>query len=105
MKKLILAMMGEQVKLLSLQQDKVIASNRKANCQKPPYHFLVTSLTERAYNILLAYPVISTKDAMAFIIPYTLLTPHFLLSIEGFTLGISDLSTVQDVEYKVTRVV
>ena len=80
MKKLILTMTGEQVKLSSLQQDKVIASNRKADCQKQLYCFLVTSLTKRACNILLIYPIISIKDTIAFILIHP--TDPMLLAVD-----------------------
>lgn len=98
-------MTGERAKLSSPQQDKAIATNRKADRQKPPYYFLVTGLSEEACNILNSHPIISTADSTAFIVPYTPPTPRFFLSIEGFTLSIRDAPAIQEAEHEVRRVV
>ncbi|KAG6886873.1 hypothetical protein C0992_001894 [Termitomyces sp. T32_za158] len=105
LKGLILKMTGERAKLSSPQQEKAIKTNRKADRQKPPYHFLVTGLSERAHRVIMANPIISTKDASAFIIPYTPPVPRFLCSIEGFTLSIKDATAVHKAELEAMRIV
>ncbi|KAG6886769.1 hypothetical protein C0992_002450 [Termitomyces sp. T32_za158] len=102
---LVRKMTGERAKLSSPQQEKTIKTNRKADCQKPPYHFLITGLLDRAHRILMANPVISTKEASAFIIPYSPPVPSFLCSIEGFTLSIKDPEAVHEAEFEATRIV
>ena len=105
LKALIFKMTGKKAKLSSLQQDKMLSANRKADRQKPPYHFLVTGISERAHNVLLHNSIILTKDVTAFIVPYSPPTPRFLLSIEGFTLSIKDQEVIQEAEQVVTRIV
>ncbi|KAG6866601.1 hypothetical protein C0993_007496, partial [Termitomyces sp. T159_Od127] len=98
-------MTGEKAKLSLPQQEKAIKTHKKVDHQKPPYHLLITGLSEQAHNLLMVNPIISTKEATAFIIPYSPSVPCFLCSIEGFTLSVKDAVAVLEAEYEATRIV
>ncbi|KAH0590080.1 hypothetical protein H2248_000256 [Termitomyces sp. 'cryptogamus'] len=98
-------MTGEKAKLLSPQQEKDIASNKRRERQKPPYHFLVSGISEQAYAVILNNPIISMVEATAFFLPYSPAVPRFLCTIEGFTLSIKDADAIWESEDKVTRIV
>ncbi|KAH0589178.1 hypothetical protein J132_09037 [Termitomyces sp. J132] len=105
LKGLILRMTGEKAKLLSPQQEKDIASNKRGECQKPPYHFLVSRISEQAYAVILNNPIISMAEATAFFLPYSPAVPRFLCTIEGFTLSVKDADAIWESEDEVTCIV
>lgn len=105
MKALILKMTGERARLSSPQQEKPLASAPRFERQKPPYHFLVSNVSERAYEIMLNNNVISTSEMTAFFLPYTPPVPRFLCTIEGFSLSVRDDVTIRESEEEVTRIV
>ncbi|KAG6897031.1 hypothetical protein C0992_004559 [Termitomyces sp. T32_za158] len=88
LKELIRGMTGEGAKLSTPQKEKEIVSKRRYDRHKPPYHFLVSGISDRAYEVLVTNPIISTPDASAFFLPYNPPTPCFLCTVEGFTLSI-----------------
>ncbi|KAG6874526.1 hypothetical protein C0992_007639 [Termitomyces sp. T32_za158] len=98
LKELIRGMTGERAKLSTPQQEKEIISKRRFDRHKPPYHFLISGISERAYNIMIAHPIISTPGTSAFFLPYNPPTPSFLCSIEGFTLSIKTPEAVIESE-------
>lgn len=105
LKDLISRMTGERAKLSTPQQEKDISTRRRNERQNPPFHFLVSDITEGAQGILLSNPIISTPEASAFIVPYHPPVPRFLCTIEGFTLSIRSPEAISDSETEVTRIV
>ena len=53
----------------------------------------------------MANPVISTPKASEFMLPYTPALPHFLCTIEGFTMSIQDKEAIVVAEEVVTNIV
>lgn len=105
LRSLILKMTGERAKLSSLQQEKNIATNKRGERQKPPYHFLVSRISEQAYRIIANNPIISTSETTAFFLTYIPAAPCFLCTIEGFTLSVKDQKSIQESEEEVMRIV
>ncbi|KAG6875615.1 hypothetical protein C0992_003088, partial [Termitomyces sp. T32_za158] len=105
LKGLIFRMTGKKAKLSSPQQEKDIASNKRGERQKPPYHFLVTGISDWAYALISNNPIISTAEATAFFLPYSPAVPRFLCTIEGFTLSVKDADAIRESEDEVTRIV
>lgn len=105
-KELIKKMMDEQARLLTPQQEKDIFSKCRGNNRyKSPYHFLVSDISEKAYNIIAVYPIMSTPDISAFFLAYNPSTPCFLYTIKGFTLSIKTPDAIQDSEKVATNIV
>ncbi|KAG6895223.1 hypothetical protein C0992_002505 [Termitomyces sp. T32_za158] len=105
LKELIRGMTSERAKLSTPQQEKELVSKRRFDRHKPPYHFLVSGISERAYEIIIANPIISTPGTSAFFLPYNPPTPVFLCSIEGFTLGIRTKDAINESEDIATTIV
>ncbi|KAG6897316.1 hypothetical protein C0992_002492 [Termitomyces sp. T32_za158] len=95
LKELLLRMTRERAKLSTPQQEKKI----------PPFHFLISSISERAGNILAAHTTISTPEVSAFILPYSPPLPLFLCTLEGFTLSIRSQEAVLEAEECATAIV
>lgn len=70
LKELILHMTEKWAKLSTPQPEKEIIVKYRKDKNKPPYHFLIFSISARANNIFLAHPIISTSETSAFILPY-----------------------------------
>lgn len=104
-KDLLQNMTGERVKLSTLQQEKNIITKKKYDKQKPPYHFLISNITEEAGIVLLTHPIVSTPDASVFILPYNPPLPSFLCTVEGFTLSIQNQSAIRDSEDTATEII
>lgn len=102
---LITKITGERAKLSSSQQKKDLAMNKRSEHQKPPYHFLVTSVTTTAYNVIINNPIISTAKATAFFLPYSLLVSKFLCTIKGFILSVKDMPMIRELEEEATCII
>ncbi|KAG6875531.1 hypothetical protein C0992_003460 [Termitomyces sp. T32_za158] len=105
LKDLLLRMTGERVKLSTPQQEKNIITKKRYDKQKPPYHFLISNISERANKILLANQVISTSKTSAFILPYNPPLPGFLCTVEGFTLSIRNQEAIHESEATTTEII
>ncbi|KAG6896828.1 hypothetical protein C0992_005783 [Termitomyces sp. T32_za158] len=105
LKELLQQMTGERTKLSTPQPEKELITRRRNDRHKPPFHFLVSGISERAGSILLSHPVISTPEASAFILPYNPPLPSFLCTLEGFTLSIRNLEAIQEAEECATDIV
>ncbi|KAG6878807.1 hypothetical protein C0992_007566 [Termitomyces sp. T32_za158] len=105
LKELVTRMTGEKPRLSTLQPEKDIISKKRTKRHKPPYHFLVSDISERARDTLLAYPIISTPGASAYFLPYNPLTPSFLCTVEGFSLSIRTPEAVAESEEIATQIV
>lgn len=97
-------MTGERVKLSTPQQEKEVLSRSRKDRHKPPYHFLASGMSMAAGNLLLAHPIISTPEAMAFILPYVPQLLRLLCTIEGFTLSIQSPEAISKSEYIATQI-
>ncbi|KAG6875157.1 hypothetical protein C0992_004941 [Termitomyces sp. T32_za158] len=102
---LVAKMTGERAKLSSPQQEKSLASSNRYKRQKPPYHLLITGISEHAYAVITENPVISTAEATAFFLPYSPAMPRFLCTIESFMLSVKDETSIRELEEEVTRIV
>ncbi|KAG6879309.1 hypothetical protein C0992_003636 [Termitomyces sp. T32_za158] len=105
LKELVFRMTGERAKLSTPQQDKEILTRRRNDRQKPPYHFLISNISARASEILLAFPIMSTPEASAFILPYNPPLPKFLCTLEGFTLSIKSPEAILEAQESATEIV
>lgn len=99
LQELIFCMAGKRVKLLTPQQEKEVLLWSCKNCHKLPYHFLASSMTKVAGDILLAHLIISTLETTAFILPYVPQLPYLLCTIEGFILSICSPEAIAESEY------
>ncbi|KAH0582653.1 hypothetical protein H2248_010574, partial [Termitomyces sp. 'cryptogamus'] len=88
LKELVKQMTRERPKLSTLQSEKDVILKKCNKKRKPPYHFLISSISEKAQQILLANPIISTPGASTFFLPYIPPIPHLLCTIEEFSLSI-----------------
>ncbi|KAH0579954.1 hypothetical protein H2248_002774 [Termitomyces sp. 'cryptogamus'] len=104
-KTLIQQITGVRAKLSSPQKDKDLQSCNRNDHQNPPYHFLVSGITNEAHAILMAHPIISTPKATTFMLPYSPPIPQFLCTLEGFSLSIKDAETIQESKNEATRIV
>ncbi|KAG5720051.1 hypothetical protein E4T56_gene5661 [Termitomyces sp. T112] len=105
LKELITRMTGEQAKLSTPQPEKEIIVKYQKDKQKPPYHFLISGISDKVSTILAAFPIISTPEATACILLYSPPLPRFLCSIEGFTLSIRNEMSILKAEETVMDIV
>ncbi|KAI6155638.1 hypothetical protein BKA82DRAFT_4080973 [Pisolithus tinctorius] len=64
------------------QQDSTFTTERNP----PPWHFLISGLSQEATTFLVNLQVISTPDITVFTLPFVQPTPTFLCTLENFTL-------------------
>ncbi|KAI6147865.1 hypothetical protein BKA82DRAFT_139956 [Pisolithus tinctorius] len=64
------------------QQDSTFTMERNP----PPWHFLISGLSQEAMSFLVNLQVISTPDITVFTLPFAQPTPTFLCTLENFTL-------------------
>ncbi|KAG6876121.1 hypothetical protein C0992_000884 [Termitomyces sp. T32_za158] len=105
LRELVLRMTGEKAKLSTPQAEKEIFIRYKKDKQKPPYHFLISGISSKASNVLLAYSIIFMPEASAFILPYNPPLPRFLCMLEGFTLSIQTPEARLEAKEMVTEIV
>ncbi|KIO04155.1 hypothetical protein M404DRAFT_26716 [Pisolithus tinctorius Marx 270] len=55
-------------------------------CSPPPWHFLVSGLSQEATTFLVNLQVISTPEITAFTLPFIQPTPTYICTLENFTL-------------------